>query len=105
MKKSSLWDVTVPRIVSMYALLIFGIVWVGFFAILITNQAMLATIWNWAQALPTVLRVMVWLMFLPVMVGLWIWESSWSTPVTVLAIAGMLGWTLLAISAVLRAFR
>jgi hypothetical protein len=39
------------------------------------------------------------------MVGLWIWESSWPAFLRLLAFAGIVGWTLLAVSSFVRAVR
>jgi len=44
-------------------------------------------------------------LFLPIMVGLWIWESSWPALGNLLGFAGIVGWTLLAVSGFLRAVR
>jgi len=37
----------------------------------------------------------VWLLFLPVMIGLWIWETSWALILRVALIVSLAGWTLL----------
>ena len=98
MKDSSFWDVTVPRVLSTYAIMIFAMLWFGFALALILNREWLDLLWNWVQALPTVVEVIVWVVFLPITVGLWIWESSWSVFVRLLGFAGIVGWTLLAVS-------
>ena len=83
---------------STYAIVIFAILWIGFIVALIVNPEWLDMLWDWVRTLPTVAEVIVWLFFLPVMVGLWIWESSWALIIRWLAFAGMIGWTYLAIS-------
>jgi hypothetical protein len=40
-------------------------------------------------------QIPVWILFLPVMVGLWIWESGWPLIVRVGLIVGIAGWNLL----------
>jgi hypothetical protein len=105
MKDSSFWDVTVPRVLSTYAVAIFAMLWVGFAIALVVNREWLDLVWNWVRALPTVVEIFVWVLFLPITVGLWIWESSWSALVRLLAFAGMVVWTLLAASSFLRAWR
>ena len=105
MRETSFWNVTFPRLLSTYAVLIFAILWVGFAIALIMNREWLDLLWNWVRALPTVAEVMIWLLFLPSMVGLWIWESSWSTPVQLLGLAGIVVWTFLAASSFIRAMR
>jgi hypothetical protein len=105
MKGSQFWDVTFPRLLSTYAVVIFVMLWVGFAIALVMNREWLDLLWNWVQALPVVLKIIVWVMFLPVMVGLWVWESSWPDFVRLLALAGLIGWTLLAVNSFLRAWR
>ena len=79
--------------------------WVGFAIALVVNREWLDLLWNWVQALPSVAEIIVWVLFLPIMVGLWIWESSWSDLVRLVAFAGIVVWTLLAVSSFLRAVR
>ena len=105
MRDSSFWNVTVPRVLSTYAIVIFAILWVGFAIALVVNREWLDLLWNWVRALPSVAEIIVWVVFLPIMVGLWIWESSWSALVRLLAFAGIVVWTLLAVSSFLRAVR
>ena len=105
MRDSPFWSVTVPRVLSTYAIVIFAILWVGFAIALVMNPEWLDSLWNWVRALPLVAEIIVWVVFLPIVVGLWIWESSWPALVRLLAGAGIVGWTLLAVSSFLRAVR
>lgn len=102
---SSFWNVTVPRLLSTYAIVIFAILWVGFAIGLLVNREWLDLFWNWVGALPAVAEIIVWLVLLPIMVGLWIWESSWPALVRLLAFAGIVGWTFLAVSSFSKAVR
>ena len=105
MRDSSFWSVTVPRVLGTYAIVIFAMLWVGFAIALVVNREWLDLLWNWVRALPSVAEIIVWVLFLPIMAGLWIWESSWSALVRLLAFAGIVVWTLLAVSSFLRAVR
>jgi ABC-type proline/glycine betaine transport system permease subunit len=105
MRDSSFWRVTVPRVLSTYAIVIFAMLWVGFGIALVVNREWLDLLWNWVRALPSVAEIIVWVLFLPIMAGLWIWESSWPALVSLLAFAGIVVWTLLAVSSFLRAVR
>ena len=105
MRDSSFWDIIVPRAMSIYANVIFLVLWVGLVIALVVNRELLDVPWNWAQALPLVAKIIVWVVFLPIMVGLWIWESSWPTLGRMLGFTGIVGWTLLAVSSLYRAFR
>jgi hypothetical protein len=104
MKDTSFWSAAVSRLLSTYAILIFAVLWVGFAVALVVNREWLDLLWHWVLALPTFARVIVWLVLLPIMVGLWIWESTWSAFVSLLAFAGMIVWTLLAVSSFWRTF-
>jgi len=105
MRDSSFWSVTVPRVLSTYAIVIFAMLWVAFAIALVVNREWLDLLWNWVRALPSVAEIIIWLLFLPIMVGLWIWESSWPALIHLLAFAGIVVWTLLAVSSFLRAGR
>ncbi len=105
MRDSSFWSVIVPRVLGTYAIVIFAILWVGFAVALAVNHEWLDLLWNWVRALPSVAEIIVWVLFLPIMVGLWIWESSWPALVDLLALAGIVVWTLLAVFSFLRAPR
>jgi hypothetical protein len=105
MRDSSFWSVAVSRVLSTYAIVIFAALWVGFAIALVVNREWLDLLWNWVRALPPVAEIIVWVAFLPGMVGLWIWESSWLALVRLLAFAGIVGWTLLAVSSFVRAVR
>jgi ABC-type glucose/galactose transport system permease subunit len=90
---------------TIYANMIFVVLWVGFIIALIVNPEWLDALWDWAQALPLVPKIIVWVLFLPIMVGLWIWESSWPTLGRMVGFAGIVGWTLLAVYRVFKVFR
>ena len=105
MRDSSFWSVTVPRVLGTYAIVIFAMLWVAFAIALVVNREWLDLLWNWVRALPSVAEIIIWLLFLPIMVGLWIWESSWPALIHLLAFAGIVVWTLLAVSSFLRAGR
>jgi len=105
MKDSSFWNSTFPRVLSSYAIVSFAVLWVGFAIAFVVNREWLDLLWDWVRALPAVARIIVWVSFLPIMVGLWIWESSWPALVRLLASAGIVVWTLLAVSSFVRAMR
>jgi hypothetical protein len=105
MKDSSFWSVIVPRVLSTYAIVNFAMLWVGFIIALVVNREWLNLLWSWVGTLPVLAEIIVWVFFLPIMVGLWIWESSWSALVRLVAFAGIVVWTLFAVSSWLRAMR
>lgn len=68
---------------------VFAVLWVGFAYALIGSQGSLDAAWQWIRGLPLILQGVVWLLFLPVVAGLWIWESGWATAVRLLLVAGI----------------
>jgi hypothetical protein len=87
---------------SIYAGLVFVLLWVGLAVALVVNPAWLEAAWDGVQGLPWLPRIAVWLLFLPIMVGLWIWQSAWPIPIRLLGFAGLVGWTLLAAASLRR---
>jgi hypothetical protein len=98
MRTASFWNISVPQILTIYSLVVFAILWVGLAFTMIVNPALLDQIWNWVRALPLLQEIIAWVLFLPIMVGLWIRESSWPMIFRWLATAGLVGWTLLPVS-------
>ena len=105
MKDSSFWSVTAARVLSTYAIVIFVMLWIGLAIALVVDREWLDLLWNWARALPLLVEIIVWVLFLPIMTGLWVWESSWSAITSLLAFAGIVVWTLLAVFSFLRDVR
>jgi hypothetical protein len=77
------------------ALVIFVVLWAAFGAAVIWSQGSLDAAWTWLRELPLLVQGLVWLLFLPVTVGLWIWESGWPMLVRLVLVAGLAGWSIL----------
>jgi len=105
MRDASFWSVAATRALTIYAIMIFVVLWVGFLLAMVVNQGWLDLLWNWVQALPSIPRVIVWILILPIMVALWTWHSSWPLVLRLLGFAAVAGWTLLAVSGLYKAFR
>ncbi|MGH2428370.1 MAG: hypothetical protein ACRDGV_05715 [Candidatus Limnocylindria bacterium] len=74
---------------------IFAVLWVAFGAALIWSQGSLDAAWAWVRSLPLIVQGVVWLLFLPVMFGLWVWEASWPVILRLVLIVGVAGWNLI----------
>jgi len=96
------WAGWLEWILTLYANVTFLVLWVGLAIALIVDQEWLDRLWLWLQDLPRVLEIIVWVVFLPITVTLWIWQSSWPTLGRVAGFAGMIAWTLLALSSLRR---
>jgi hypothetical protein len=84
-------EVKMNMMINIGAFAILTLLWLGFAAALVFNQAILDTAWQTLRSLPIVLQLLVWLLVLPVTAGLWIWESSWPLWLRLLLVIG-LGW-------------
>ena len=74
---------------------IFALIWVAFGAGLLLSQGSLDQAWQAIRDLPLVVQVLVWLLFLPVMIGLWVWETTWPLILRLVLVLGIAGWNLL----------
>jgi hypothetical protein len=75
--------------------LVFAALWVAFGVALIWSQGSLDQAWTMIRGWPLIAQAVAWLLFLPVMVGLWVWETSWPLVVRLVLVLGVAGWNLL----------
>jgi hypothetical protein len=73
----------------------FALFWIAFVAALIQGSGGLDQAWTTIRGWPLIVQVGAWLLFLPVMVGLWVWETTWPLVGRLVLIAGIAGWNLL----------
>jgi hypothetical protein len=71
---------------------ILSILWLGFGGALLFNQALLDTLWQTFRGLPLAIQLVLGLLLLPLVLGLWIWQSSWPLWIRLILVIG-LGWT------------
>jgi hypothetical protein len=74
---------------------IFLVLWIAFGAGLVWSQGGIDQVWQTVNELPLILRLGAWVLFLPVMAGLWIWETTWPLILRLVLIGGVAGWNLL----------
>jgi ABC-type amino acid transport system permease subunit len=74
---------------------VFALIWIAFGVGLIWSQGSIDQAWQTIRGLPLVVQAVVWLLFLPVMIGLWIWETTWPLVVRLILVIGIAGWNLL----------
>jgi len=72
----------------------FAALWLGFFAALVADPAALDAAWDAIVSLPLVAQAVAWLLFLPLMAGLWVWTTDWSLVVRVALVVGIAAWNL-----------
>jgi hypothetical protein len=74
---------------------VFVVIWSAVALGLVWSAGTVDEAWRTIGALPLVLQAIAWVLFLPVMLGLWIWESSWPLVVRLVLLIGIGGWNLL----------
>ena len=86
----------IPRLASSGALLVvFAGAWLAFGLALVANPGALDAVWRALGQLPLPIQAIAWLVFLPVLAGLWVWQTDWPIVVRLGVIAGLAGWNLL----------
>jgi hypothetical protein len=73
---------------------LFFVLWAAFGYALVASQGGLGSVWQTIQGLPPVAQAVVWLLFLPVTLGLWIPESAWPLVVRLPLVLGIGAWNL-----------
>ena len=87
---------TIPFLASSGILLLtFAAMWAAFGVALIRDRARLDAAWMRVRRWPLLVQAVAWLLFLPVLAGLWVWRRGWSVVVRISVIAGIAGWNLL----------
>lgn len=74
---------------------LFAVLWVAFGAAIVWSQGSVDAAWEAIRDLPLILQLVIWLLFLPVMAGLWVWETTWPLLVRLIVVLGIAGWNLL----------
>jgi hypothetical protein len=74
---------------------LFAVLWLAFGVGVIWSQGSVDAAWAAIRGLPLVIQAVVWVLFLPVVAGLWIWESTWPLLVRILLVGGVAAWNLL----------
>ena len=74
---------------------VFALIWIAVGAGLLLSQGSVDQVWETIRDLPLIVQAVVWLLFLPVMIGLWVWETSWPLIVRVVLVVAIAGWNLI----------
>jgi hypothetical protein len=86
----------IPVLVRTGALfLAFAALWAAFLVALVADPGRLAAAWQAITSLPLPVQAIAWLLFLPLVAGLWIWSTDWPQVVRVVLVLGIGGWNLL----------
>jgi hypothetical protein len=73
----------------------FALIWVAVGIGIVASAGTVDEAWRAIGALPLVVQAIAWVLLLPVMLGLWVWESNWPLIVRLVVVVGIAGWNLL----------
>jgi hypothetical protein len=79
-------------LISIIAFTVLTLLWLAFGAALVFNRELLDKAWRLFRSWPLVIQLVVGLLILPVVLGLWIWQTSWPVWLRLVLVAG-LAWT------------
>jgi hypothetical protein len=77
------------RIVSILAFSVLTFLWLGFGAALLFNWGLLDNVWQSFRSWPIMIQFVAGLLVLPVVLGLWIWETSWPLLLRLILVTGL----------------
>jgi hypothetical protein len=63
--------------------------WVVFAVAVLVSQSSLDDVWAWFKGQSLLLQVPLGILFLPWVIGMWIWESTWSLAARSVLVAGI----------------
>ncbi len=82
------------ELTSLLAFGVFAGLWIAFGYALVASQGSLDQTYEWLRGLPLIAQAVVVLLTLPVVIGLWVWETSWPLVVRLPLVIGLGAWTL-----------
>jgi hypothetical protein len=87
---------TIPFLASSGILVaVFAVLWAAFAIAVVRDRPALDRAWLRFRRWPLLAQGVAWLLFLPVVAGLWVWHRGWPAAARFLLIAGIAGWNLL----------
>lgn len=76
-------------LISIIAFTVLTLLWVGFGAALLFDRELLPKAWSLFRSWNILLQLFVALLVLPVVLGLWIWQTRWPTGVRLVLVLGL----------------
>ena len=90
-------------IFSIYAVVVFIVLWIYVAAAVFTDGELIADTWAWLDGLDVIPAVIVWMAILPVAIFTWAWQADLSPIAMALVVLILIGWTAVAFWSPLRA--
>lgn len=76
-------------------LLVYVVLWVAFAAAAVRDPARVDALWHRLRSWPFLVQSMLWLLFLPVLAGVWVWRTRWARVARLTLVGGLAAWSLL----------
>jgi hypothetical protein len=73
----------------------FALLWTAFAVAAIRRPAGLEVAWRRVRRLPLPVQALAWLLLLPVLAGLWVWNRPWPQAGRSVVVASLAAWNLL----------
>jgi hypothetical protein len=70
------------------------VVSIAFGYYLLSDPGKLTEVWEWVRSLPLLVQGVIWLLFLPWMIALWVWTLPWATWLRLTIVLATLAWTM-----------
>jgi hypothetical protein len=82
-----------PRWLAVGVWSFFTAIWIALAIVLVVSPEAVDELWSWIGEQPTALQLTIWVVFLPVMVAIAVWESSWALWIRLAVLALCVVWT------------
>lgn len=77
------------KMINYAAFAILTLLWLGFGAALLFNREILGLAWQIFREMPLIGQLAVGLLTLPVVLGLWIWQTDWPMVLRLVLVVGL----------------
>ncbi len=77
------------KLINLIAFAILTALWLAFGAVLLFNPEVLGTVWQVFRGIPLVGQLVVALLTLPLVLGLWIWNTDWPLLLRLVLVIGL----------------
>jgi hypothetical protein len=74
--------------------LLFAVLWLALLAAIALAPASLGELWKSVRRRTLAIQAVVWLLFLPIMTGIWIWRRPWTPLIRLTLLVALGAWNL-----------
>jgi hypothetical protein len=72
-----------------FAFVVLAAAFVAFVALMFTDPSRLDSLWTSLRGLPIAVQVLIWLLLLPLVLALAVWQAGWAYPVRLVGVAAI----------------